>query len=99
MQNHKAKREKAKRRSKLNSHTFCVLSMLPTHLHHMRKAGTIDWVPVSSNHMAKTAPPRAKSKKSNYPTPGTTKSVKSPTHGPRMTVKSPPYALPPPPPA
>ena len=62
MQNHKAKREKAKRRSKLNSHTFCVLSMLPTHLHHMRKAGTIDWVPVSSNHMAKTAPPRAKSK-------------------------------------
>ena len=52
MQNHKAKREKAKRRSKLNSHTFCVLSMLPTHLHRMRKAGTIDWVPVSSNHMA-----------------------------------------------
>ena len=47
MQNHKAKREKAKRRSKLNSHTFCVLSMLPTHLHRMRKAGTIDWVPVN----------------------------------------------------
>ena len=36
--------------------------MLPTHLHRMRKAGTIDWVPVSSNHMAKTAPPRAMSK-------------------------------------
>ena len=35
--------------------------------------------------MAKTAPPRAKRKKSNYATTGTTKSVKSPT---------PPYALP-----
>ena len=36
-----------------------------------------------------TVPQKAKRKKSNYPTPGTTKSVKSPTHGPRMMVKHP----------